>query len=116
MEEIKKNSAKFKLIVVGAGVLLIIFFRIFGSGAQSQPATGESSPQFKAIQLYLQTHLNDPSSLSIDSYSALQSLAGGLSAMRVKYRAKNAFNALILKDQVFTLDARNKVIMVTDFK
>jgi hypothetical protein len=118
MGEAKKINQKLVALMTMAIIILIMMVavKIFGTSEPSTTGTGESSPHFIAIKSYLQSNLNDPASLAIDSYSALKSIPGGLSAMRVKYRAKNVYNALVLKDQVFTMDAQNKVIMVTDYK
>ncbi|EAU53567.1 hypothetical protein [Mariprofundus ferrooxydans] len=67
------------------------------------------------IEDYLQRNLNDPSSLQIVEWSKV--IKGGEYFMvRVKYRAKNAFGAYIIQNQIFSLDKTGKVVLVSDYQ
>jgi hypothetical protein len=75
----------------------------------------ESSPQYLVAEEYLNANVNDPRSLIIASYSEIAELDDGLTAIRIRYRAKNAFGALVLEDKVFGFDKNHKVVYVKDF-
>jgi hypothetical protein len=57
---------------------------------------------FEEVKKYLSSVLNDPNSVDYDFWSKVVMTDSGWE-IRVRYRAKNAFGALILKDQVFTV-------------
>lgn len=70
------------------------------------------------VNAYLKNTLNDPSSYEFVNSGPV--IKGGLPngatfGVRHQYRAKNAFGALILKDQVFYMDATGSIFKVEEY-
>ena len=65
---------------------------------------------------YLKNNLNDPNSYQPIEWSRIIETDKGVYSVRHRYRAKNAFNALIVCDQVFSMDSLGNIINVQDYK
>ena len=65
---------------------------------------------------YLKNNLNDPNSYQPIEWSRIIETDKGVYSVRHRYRAKNAFNALIVCDQVFSIDSLGNIINVQDYK
>lgn len=70
----------------------------------------------KQVEDYLNNTLNDPDSYESVEWSPVvkESSAGQRFVVRHKYRAKNGFGGVILKDQLFTLDSLGVIINIQD--
>jgi len=73
------------------------------------------------VEDYLKNNLNDPSSYSPVSWSEVFKLndtkESGFACYQVrhKYRAKNAFGAMVLEEKLFKLDYKGEIVDVRDF-
>lgn len=106
--------------VVGTGILLVKLRQpppsalvvtaetpgVMREGVVNDP-DDNSVPQVKA---FLRENLKNPDSLEFMEWSKVNRTKEGLFFVRAKYRARNSFNALIVVNQVFFLDAAGKVI------
>lgn len=70
------------------------------------------------VEDYLEKTLNDPDSYKSETWYDVHFYYSGPYDYKVRlaYRAKNAFGALILKDQIFYLDGHGNVIDVKDLE
>ena len=68
----------------------------------------------RQVEEYLKENLNDPSSYQAIDWSPVQKTGGGY-AVRHKYRAKNAYGALVIANQIFFMDGTGKVIESRDY-
>lgn len=66
------------------------------------------------VKDYLKDNLNDPKSYESLSWSPVSKTDDGF-MVRHKYRAKNVYGGLIIKEQVFYLNKQGVVINVVDF-
>jgi len=64
---------------------------------------------------YLKNNLNDPNSYQPIEWSRIIETDKGVYSVRHRYRAKNAFNALIVCDQVFSMDSLGNIINVQNY-
>lgn len=80
--------------------------------AESKPPSVVNSAWDGAVHQvvdYLKKNTHDPRSLSYVDWSPVCRVADGY-AVRCKFRAKNAFGALVLENMIFTLDFDGAVI------
>ena len=109
-------------------VLAIIAIYVLGWGFQkcSAPSEEDMLPNTKVelksngtvvpVANYLKKNLNDPDSYQPIEWSRIIETDKGVYSVRHRYRAKNAFNALIVCDQVFSMDSLGNIINVRDYK
>jgi hypothetical protein len=79
-------------------IVLLILFAV--SILVSKPESSSWDGVAYCVKSYLKSNLHDPKSLKIQNAYTI-TRAGEDYIQRVKYRAKNAFGALILEDKVF---------------
>jgi hypothetical protein len=71
------------------------------------------------IEQYLKHNLNDAESYEAVEWGTVKDIGTGLPhryIVRHKYRAKNQYNATILKNQIFYLDSTGKVLNIKDWE
>lgn len=126
MEEMtlkEKSTGCITLIVLA---IIIIYFLGWGFQKCSAPSGEDMLPHTK-IELksngtvipvvnYLKKNLNDPGSYQSIEWSRIIESDKDVYSVRHRYRAKNAFNALIVCDQVFSMDSLGNIINVQDYK
>jgi hypothetical protein len=64
-----------------------------------KPQYSSYDGSFEEVKKYLRSVLNDPGSVDYDFWSKVVMAESGWD-IRVRYRAKNGFGALVLKDQI----------------
>ena len=109
-------------------VLTFIFIAVLGWLIEkcSAPSEEDMLPHTKIelksngtvvpVANYLKNNLNDPNSYQPIEWSRIIETDKGVYSVRHRYRAKNAFNALIVCDQVFSMDSLGNIINVQDYK
>lgn len=109
-------------------ITLIVLAIILGWALQkcSTPSEEDMLPHTKIelksngtvvpVANYLKKNLNDPNSYQAIEWSRIIETDKGVYSVRHRYRAKNAFNALIVCDQVFSIDSLGNIINVQDYR
>lgn len=106
------------LIVVA--IIIILSFNWLTSRCSSEETHSEivynagSDGNVKQVEKYLKDNLNDPNSYQPIEWSKVVK-NGSMFKVRHKYRAKNGFGALMIYNQVFTVDSIGNVIFVYDY-
>jgi hypothetical protein len=110
-------------------LLFLIFFSVIVIWGASKCSSSKDSEQrhhdivynegttgsVEQVESYLKSNLNDPKSYQPVEWSNVVK-KGNLYCVRHKYRAKNGFGALMLYNQVFTMDSVGTVINVYDYR
>lgn len=83
-----------------------------GRGPKPEPSNWDGS--FRCVKEYLKRNLNDPGSVKYESwYEAVEH--GEYWAVRVRFRAKNAFGGYVLEDKI-ALIQNSEVVQMLDFR
>ena len=108
-------------------IFAVIAINILGWGFKkcSAPSEEDMLPHTKIevksngtivpVANYLKNTLNDPNSYQPIEWSRIIETDKGEYSVRHRYRAKNAFNALIVCDQVFSMDSLGNIINVQNY-
>lgn len=121
------NEMSFKEKFLGCSTLIVITIIVAvsitwlastcsNSNALGHRIVSNEGTDGKVVQVeeYLEKNLNDPSSYqSIEWSNVIKS--GNIYLVRHKYRAKNGFGALMVYEQVFSLDSLGNVVAVTKY-
>lgn len=99
----------------------MIIISLFSSGDTNKEIVKNSEwdSSVTQVQDYLRRNLNDAGSVQYVEWSKVNVISSDTGPykywVRCKYRAKNAFGAYVLQNQIFYLDKDGEVVDVKDF-
>lgn len=100
--------------VAGLGVIISDNHRYSSNQSSAVVANSEFDGSVSQIKSYLKSNAKDPSSLEFISWSPVVETNNGF-MVRVKYRAKNSFGALVVEEKVFHLNSSGGIIIASDY-
>ena len=114
----EKKKARFNLVCFGIIVVALVIICAIGGSSTSEKEVvfnNEMDASVKQVKDYLKENLNDPNSYdSVEWSTVVQHPETKEYIVRHKYRAKNAFGAVMSYNQLFTMDSLGVVIGVQD--
>ncbi len=119
----KRNKRIWIFVAISIAFFTIVMF-IPSDGSSSSSSTAQTKEvvtnssldsSVSQVKVWMRSNLKDPDSLEYLEWSAVQKTNTGDYRVRVKYRAKNSFNAVVIENKLFTLDSNGVVIDVVDY-
>ncbi len=117
-------------VVIVYGISYFISYRI-DEGKKEDKAKAERIAKYRAnketsvtnsgwdgsvsqVKSWLKSNVKDPSSLDFIEWSEVERISSGY-RVRVKYRAKNSFGALVIENKIFYMNSDGSVTRSTDY-
>jgi predicted RNA-binding Zn-ribbon protein involved in translation (DUF1610 family) len=105
-------------IIAAVVAVFVVQSYIFGSGGDVKPSRDAVTNSgwdgsVHQVERYLKDRLRDPASFEAIEWSTVVKRPDGY-AVRLKYRARNAFGGYVVEHQIFEMNSSGHVISVRD--